>query len=320
MCRDLGEAADVAHQDRLAEGEGRVEHARLLGVAVRQHDQVGAAEQGRDLGVGDEAGHEAHGRGAAAGGRLQLFHVDPERAAHDPQLRPLDPPEGLEQQVDPLVRADQAEEQGNRSLDRGQLRRQRRFLAEAGEVVQRPMRDHVDAIRRDPGLVAQDARPVLGEGDEGVHALQQRAVAGVSSPGLGAKEAVRRLHQRSFARKQPRVEPGDAEPLEMHEVGRLRSGTLEAAHVRQVLDGPQRAPQKSLPARRAPVEAVADLVALGVRHRAVRELRRDQLHVGARARERGAQRSVVRWRVGRGIDDLNPHRQALWGCASPTAS
>ena len=64
--RDLGEAADVAHHDRLAERERRVQDARLLGVAVREHDEVGAAEVRGQLAVGDEAGHEAHRPGARA--------------------------------------------------------------------------------------------------------------------------------------------------------------------------------------------------------------------------------------------------------------
>ena len=41
---DLGEAADRAQHDRLAEGERDVEHARLLDLAVGQRDDVGAAE------------------------------------------------------------------------------------------------------------------------------------------------------------------------------------------------------------------------------------------------------------------------------------
>ncbi len=43
---DLGEAADRARDDRLAEGERGVEHARLLDPAVREGDDVGAAKVG----------------------------------------------------------------------------------------------------------------------------------------------------------------------------------------------------------------------------------------------------------------------------------
>ena len=50
------------------------------------------------------------------------------------------------------------------------------------------------------------------------------------------------------------------------------------------------------------------------------EARRDQLDVGPRAGERRAQRAVVRRRVGRRIDDLDPHPRALSPCGSPTAS
>ena len=50
------------------------------------------------------------------------------------------------------------------------------------------------------------------------------------------------------------------------------------------------------------------------------ELGRDQLNVGARARERRAQRAVVRRRVGRRIDDLNLHGRRFSPWSSPTAS
>ena len=56
---DLGEAADGAQHHRLAEGEAGVEDAGVLGVAVGEDDEVGAAEDRRDLGVLDEAGDEA---------------------------------------------------------------------------------------------------------------------------------------------------------------------------------------------------------------------------------------------------------------------
>ena len=54
--------ADVGEHHRLAEGERRVEHAGLVDAPVGQHDEVGAAKQGGQLGVGDVAVHEAHGR------------------------------------------------------------------------------------------------------------------------------------------------------------------------------------------------------------------------------------------------------------------
>src|SRR5215217_2120022 len=51
---DLGEAADLGQQQRLAEAERGEEDARLVDLAVGQHDEVGAAEEGGDLVVGDE--------------------------------------------------------------------------------------------------------------------------------------------------------------------------------------------------------------------------------------------------------------------------
>ena len=57
------------------------------------------------------------------------------------------------------------------------------------------------------------------------------------------------------------------------------------------------------------VEELVHPVAAGGRHRPVREAGGEQLDVGPGARQRGAQRAVVRRRVGRRIDDLDAHRQ-----------
>ena len=57
----------LAEDQRLAERERDVEHARLLRVQVGEDDDVGAAEVGGDLGIGDEAGNQAHAVGDARG-------------------------------------------------------------------------------------------------------------------------------------------------------------------------------------------------------------------------------------------------------------
>ncbi len=62
---DLGEAANVAEQQRLAERERREQHARLVDLAVGQHHHVGAAEVRGQLVIADEARHEAHARRGA---------------------------------------------------------------------------------------------------------------------------------------------------------------------------------------------------------------------------------------------------------------
>ena len=71
MLGDLGKAADLAEQQRLAEGERGEEHAGLVDLAVGQHDEVGAPEERRELGVGDEARDEAHARRRAGAQRAE---------------------------------------------------------------------------------------------------------------------------------------------------------------------------------------------------------------------------------------------------------
>ncbi len=96
------------------EGQRGGEHAGLvqtLGSRVGQHDQVGAAKQGvRQLGVGHEAGDEAHRRWRQLPQRLELHH----RSPHDPQLGAGHALPGAQQRLDPLVGAQQAEEQHHR--------------------------------------------------------------------------------------------------------------------------------------------------------------------------------------------------------------
>ena len=125
MGGDLGEASDVGEDERLAEREGGEQDAGLVDLAVREDDEVGAAEERGDLGVVDEARDEADA-GRRVGGQ-----VDAERAADDPQLGVLDPPPRLEQDVEALVRAQEPEEQDDGLVDRGELGRQRRLVPAA---------------------------------------------------------------------------------------------------------------------------------------------------------------------------------------------
>ena len=119
---DLREAADVGEHHRLAEGQRRVEHARLVDPAVGQHHHVGAAEEGRQLGVGHEAVHEAHRAARLRRGGLERLDGHP-RPADDPQLGALDLAEGVHQHVDALVRAQHPEPQDHRALHRAPARR-----------------------------------------------------------------------------------------------------------------------------------------------------------------------------------------------------
>ena len=86
---DLGEPAHVADHGRLAERQRGGQHARPvepLGPRVREHDDVGAAEERGQLGVGDEARHEPDAR---AGARARSGVERHPRTAHDPQLGAL---------------------------------------------------------------------------------------------------------------------------------------------------------------------------------------------------------------------------------------
>ena len=100
----------------------------MLGVAVGKDDDVGAAEDRRDLGVLDEAGEEADPAGRLGGEAPQRLDVHA-RVADDPELGALDLAEGAQQDVDPLVRAQQAEEEDHRPLGALELGRQRALSA-----------------------------------------------------------------------------------------------------------------------------------------------------------------------------------------------
>ncbi len=87
---DLGEAADGAEQQRLAEGEAGVEDAGVLGVEVGEGEEVGAAEDRRDLGVLDEAGDEANAA-AGRGGQARAAARPPSGGCRRSTAPPLAP-------------------------------------------------------------------------------------------------------------------------------------------------------------------------------------------------------------------------------------
>ena len=53
------------------------------------------------------------------------------------------------------------------------------------------MRDHPHPLGPHAGLVAQPARPVLGQGDDRVHSVQEPAEAARQAPAEGLLEARR---------------------------------------------------------------------------------------------------------------------------------
>jgi hypothetical protein len=112
-CRHLGEAADIAEQQWLAECERCEQHARLVGLEVGENDEVGALEIGRQLFVGYEVRVESNVRGSACAerGDVHLRHPgDPQLGVFD-RLLAVCPSPRVEQDVDALVGAHQAEQE-----------------------------------------------------------------------------------------------------------------------------------------------------------------------------------------------------------------
>ena len=113
------------HHDRLAERQRHVEHAGLVDLAVGQADHVGAPEAAREPRARPgNAVHEADARRRRAACRGSIGHSAAGRRSTAP--RPRSRANAPQQHVDALVRADGAEAQDHRPLDRRQLGRQRR--------------------------------------------------------------------------------------------------------------------------------------------------------------------------------------------------
>ena len=90
---------------------------------------------------------------------MELRQVRAQRAADDPELRALDRGERPQEHVDALVRADHPEAQDHGPLRALELIRERAFLGQAREVVERAVRDHVDPGGVHAGL-AESLGPV----------------------------------------------------------------------------------------------------------------------------------------------------------------
>ncbi len=123
----------------------------------------------------------------------------------------------------------------------------------------------------------------------------------------GQHERGRVAARRAHVSQQVPIQMLDGEPLEVHDVGRARGGTV-AEHVRHVLgELAQHSQARSSPARSDAVEELASQIPLGRGHVSVGEAARVQLDLGSRRRQRAAQRVVVGRRVGRGVDDVDAH-------------
>jgi hypothetical protein len=109
----VGEGAGGGGDHRDAVGEGKQGVLGGGGLAVGQDEGVGRGEQGRDVGGGDVAGTQGHpGREAERGDQLLgVFGAAPELACDGQRDVRRDLGQGLEQHVEALVGANDAEEQ-----------------------------------------------------------------------------------------------------------------------------------------------------------------------------------------------------------------
>ena len=107
-------------------------------------------------------------------------------------------------------------------------------------------------------------------------------------------------------RKRTRVELRRGQPLHVEDV---RVEPVERAQAERMLRRLERQPQAraSEDPRRKRIEELAPPVAVGYRRFAETEMRRDELDIGARARERGSQLVVVRRGEGRRIGEQDAH-------------
>ena len=233
LLHQLPEAARVREDHRLPEREPREQHAGDVHGAVRQHEQVGAAEEGGQLGVAHVARHEPHVRGRAEG-----LERHAQRAPHHPQLGAVHRAERVHQHVDSLVRPHDAEAQHDRAFHRGQLGRQRALVRLPREVLERPVRNHVHAR-----AATEQLGPVAGVDDRGVHPLGQ------PPPGaLAPDHVVHGEHLRPAARQEPGAHRLEPEPLPVLEVGRC-GAAAHAQRAGHVLGRLERSAQGRAPSR-----------------------------------------------------------------------
>jgi hypothetical protein len=104
------------------------------------------------------------------------------------------------------------------------------------EVLERPVRDHVDLGGRHPEPVDELGAAVLRMRHECVNRVVEPALGrGLTGPGLTRQDVVRGQHGWAGG-EQPPVEPLDVEPLEVDHVCLSLRRPSVAEHVRQVLE------------------------------------------------------------------------------------
>ena len=243
--RHLREPADAREQHRLAERQRREQHAALVDLAVREHDQRRRAERARQLAGRDEPQRGAH-VAPVHGAHVHPRHADDPQLGVDVRLRP-----GLQQHVHALVGPQEAEHQHHRPV-----RHRERRLPGHVEPGQRPVADDVDQRRIKPQLVPQPRRAVLGVHDDRVHPLVEPALRlELAGLGLTREHVVRGQQPRVPARQQPPVDLLHRQPLEVHDVRSRVLGTAACRAragrgARTVVPAP--APSDRRPRRRPP--------------------------------------------------------------------
>jgi len=157
----------------------------------------------------------------------------------------------------------------------------------------------VDAERRE-GLAA-----ALAVHDDRVEAAQERAPERLLAGRPARQEIVRGEDRRRVWAEEHAVELGD-EPLHVQDV---RASRPQRGEAERMLRDLERQPQgrASEEPRRERVEELASPVAVGGGRLAEAEARRDELDVGARRRERGRERVVVRGRERGRIGEDDAH-------------
>ena len=233
-------------QQRRAEGQRGEEHAGLVDLAVGQHDEVGAAEQRRDLGVGHEAGQEAHARRRRGAQRPErpcaACPTTHSSASCDARATPRAARRG------PCTGAGgRRTARPGRSVAASSGGSGAR-LGSAARWVERAVRDHVDLLGVDAELVEQARARRARSARRRRPPARRAAAAPASWPGRGSRGRTSWAvsTQRAVAREQVDVERLHGEPLEVHDV-RARARAAVAQHVGHVLGELGRAAQRASP-------------------------------------------------------------------------
>ena len=200
---DLGEAADVAQQQRLAERQRGEQHARLVDLAVGQHDEVGAAEERRAARrrrrsaarSARPAARRARSGATSIRGIPTIHSSAPSMPAPGLAAARRSPCRGAAGRRTARPGLDTAASSGGQrpcAGQRGEVRRTRRAGSRA------------PAPASIPELVAQPRRAVLGVHDDRVDALVQpplraqltrRAARAAARRGRSARAGTRRGQQ-----------------------------------------------------------------------------------------------------------------------------